>query len=383
MPPETAAIVGCGLIGGSLALALKRRRPPWRVVCLDLPDRLDAIRDMQAGDVVAPLAEAAAHLPQCGLVVLACPVEAMIAVLDHVAPHLAPGTIVVDVGSVKTPIVRHAWSVMPPGVWFVGGHPIAGREVSGVANADALLFNQRAFFLCPSPDTPPAALLKLLGVVEDLLAIPVTIEPEEHDRLLAAVSHAPQILAVALMHAAMTADKTHDLLEKAAGRGFLDMTRIAASDVGVWRGILAANRAAIDEALDRFESSLAEVRRGLGADDLERLWTEAAERRRRMTPESAPRPRRGELRKLVDQYDEQLLKTVGARLRAVRQIGREKARRNEPVLDPDRERRLLADRLAWAEACDVPPDLVQELFALLMKHSRQMQAQMKDPKKTT
>jgi prephenate dehydratase/prephenate dehydrogenase/chorismate mutase len=331
---------------------------------------------MQIGDAVAPLDEAAARLPAASLVVLAGPVTAIADGVAGLAPHLRPGTIVTDVGSVKTDITRRAWAAMPSGVWFIGGHPIAGSDHAGAENADALLFNARPYLLCPSPATPPEALLRLIGVVEDLGAAPIAIEPEEHDRLLAAVSHAPQLLAIALMDAALAADRTHGLLARVAGRGFLDATRIAASEYEVWRGILDLNREAVAEALDRVAASLAEVRRIFATGDLEPLWNRASEQRRRMAPESARRPRRAELRQLIDRCDEDLLRAVGARLRAVRRIGREKAKRDSPVFDPERERLLLEQRLAWARAADVPPDLAQALFVVLLDASRRMQAQL-------
>ena len=242
--PAKVTIIGCGLIGGSLALAIKRQTSGFGG---GLPGSDRAPPGNSGGrnrGGTGRIEDAPAHVTESALVILATPVQHMAGILDLIAPHLRPGTIVSDVGSTKKQLMDEAEAKMPPGT-FIGGHPMTGSERSGVEAADPLLFSERAYVLCPYPDTPADALLFMLNLVEDLLAFPVTIDAEEHDRIMAMVSHVPQLIAVALMHAAQQQDATHTMLDTLAGRGFLDMTRLASSEFGVWRGILETNRPAV------------------------------------------------------------------------------------------------------------------------------------------
>lgn len=319
------------------------------------------------------------HLPHSDLVVLAAPVEAVIGLLSDIAPHLKPGAVVTDVGSTKSAVIGTAKKNLPQNAFFIGGHPMAGAERSGVEAADPLLFNERFYLLCPCPDTPNEKLLEMIDVVEDLLAVPVTIEPEEHDRIMATISHIPQLLAIALMHSALEVDREHGMLEMVAGKGFLDLTRIAASDYSVWQGILDTNRAEIGQAFDVLSRSMDLVRAALDKGELGSLWEQVSRRRRMMTLDSLPKLRRPDMRKLIDRYDEQIIKALGNRMHIVKKLGRLKADREMPVHDPDRERRLLAKRVEWAQSLDLPPELVHKLFQAIMEYSRELQSNTGEP----
>ncbi len=368
-------IIGCGLIGGSVALALRRRRPDSRVACLDVADRLPAIREAGVAEETGTLDDLETHVPESSLVLVATPVQAILQTVACLRPFLREGTIVTDVGSTKKRIMEEARALMPKGVHFIGGHPVAGSELSGVEAADALLFSDRVYVLCPYPDTPADALLFLMGIVEDLMAMPIMVDPEEHDRIMAMVSHLPQLISVALMHAAQTEDAAHKMLDKLAGRGFLDMTRLAASDHGMWRGILETNRDAILEALKRFDRSLSLLRAAVINGNPELVWEQTAARRRKMTADSLNRPRKPDLRSLIDRYDKQILVALGHRAQAVRKIGKLKMNQNVPVLDPDREKRMLLQRKEWGKSVGLPAELIDELFVLILRHSSQIQAQ--------
>lgn len=374
MSKEQIAVIGCGLIGGSLSQALKQKRPSSRIVGIDRQELLPAIEEASVAHEVVGLDKMNAVLPECTVVILATPVEVILQQLQEIAPFLNPGTVVSDVGSTKTEIMERARATMPAGVHFVGGHPIAGSEQSGVAASDPLLFKDRAYVLCPFQDTPPSALITLLDIVDDVMALPVTLDPEEHDRVIALTSHVPQLLAIGLVHAATTDDATHGLLELLAGKGFLDLTRVAASDFAVWRGILETNRRSIFDALGRLEGSLALIREKMSTDRLQDVWEIAHQKRRKMGLESISRPRKPDLRRLVDRWDEQILRALGNRLRVVDKIGALKKNRNDSVYDPDRERRLLLERKKWAKSLAIPEDLVDELFSVIMKHSKKLQS---------
>lgn len=350
MNTKKITIIGCGLIGGSIALALRNRRPEWTVACLDLSDRVPAIREACVADEIGTLEDMGEHLPESSIILLATPVQEILATMARTRPFLRAGAIVTDVGSTKKQIMAEAQALLPPGVHFIGGHPMAGSERSGVEAADALLFSDRVYVLCPYPDTPPDALLLLMDMVESLLALPITIDPEEHDRIVAMVSHLPQLISVALMHAAQAEDATHTMLDTLAGRGFLDMTRLAASEYGVWKGILETNKDAIQESLDRFERSLRLLRDAMSKSGVDLVWEQASERRRKMTADSRAKLRKPDLRTIIDRQDKQILGALGHRMQAVRKIGALKMNQATPVSDPEREKRMMLQRKEWGNS---------------------------------
>jgi prephenate dehydrogenase len=367
-------IIGCGLVGGSMALALKRRRPECSVACLDLPERLPAIREAEVSDQIGTMEDLALHVPESSIVIVATPVQSVLDTIALVGPFLREHAIVTDVGSTKKRIMAEAPKLLPPGVHFIGGHPMAGSERSGVEAADPLLFSDRVYALCPYPDTPLNALLTLMDLVESLPALPIAIDPEEHDRIMAMVSHLPQLISVALMHAAHTGDAEHQMLDKLAGRGFLEMTRLAASDCGIWKGILETNSDAIGLAIDRFNRSLSLFGGRKLEGEAELAWEKACRHRRRMGPDSLARPRKHDLRSMIDRCDKQILAALGHRIEIVRRIGTLKRSQAAPVVDPDRERRMMPQREEWAKSLGLPEELIAELFAVILKHSSRIQA---------
>ncbi len=366
-------IIGCGLIGGSIALALKQRRPDCSVACLDLPESIPAIREAGVSDQIGTLEDLGSHVPESSVVIVATPVQSVLETIALLGPFVRENTIVTDVGSTKKRIMTEAPRLLPPGVHFIGGHPMAGSEHSGVQAADPLLFSDRVYVLCPYPDTPPNALLSLLDFVEGILAVPITIDPEEHDRVMAMVSHLPQLIAVALMHSALAGDAEHAMLDKIAGRGFLDMTRLAASDYGIWKGILETNQEAIGQAVGRFSESLSFLTGRMLDRDAALAWEQAGRRRRSLGPESLARPRKNDLRSLIDRYDKQILSALGHRIETVRKIGRLKMNQATPVVDPDRERRMMRQRREWGKSLGLPDEMIEEFFAFVLKHSSRIQ----------
>ena len=366
-------IIGCGLIGGSLALALKRRRPGHYVVCLDLPERVSAIQDAGVADAVGSVNDFAAYIPESDFVVVATPVQCVPNLLAALNPFLKPNTIVTDVGSTKNKIMTSALEQMPIGVHFIGGHPMAGGERSGVEAADPLLFRDRIYMLCPYQNTPPNALLALIELVESLGVTPILIDPVEHDRILAMISHLPHFIAVALMRAAMTNDAEHGMLETLAGRGFLDMTRLAAADYTMWKGIMATNAEAIGKAMEHFNRSLEFIVKEMMEPDVEKDWEKAAQLRRTLTPENRLRPRKQDLRSIIDRQDKQFISILAQRFNAVRKIGKLKAYQSTPVVDSEREQRMMAERRDWGQTLGLPEKMIEELFTIILKYSSHIQ----------
>ena len=263
--PDTSrrvAVIGTGLIGGSLALALRDRQPHVEVVAFDRDaDQLSlAIERAAVTSGAASPADAAA---EADLVVLAVPTGAMRATLAEIAPALRPGALVTDVASVKGPVADAASELLPESVTFVGGHPMAGAERGGMAHADALLFENAVYVLTPVDDAeidPRAVwLARATG------ARPVVMAPGRHDAVVAAVSHLPQLAAVALVR--LAAEVGEDALALAAG-GFRDMTRIASSPFGMWGDILGANRDAVLAMLETYTDGLGALHDAVRSGDL-------------------------------------------------------------------------------------------------------------------
>ncbi|WP_144440394.1 prephenate dehydrogenase/arogenate dehydrogenase family protein [Limnochorda pilosa] len=279
-------VVGVGLMGGSLGMALRRFGGAAEVVgVVRTPD--EAARAVEAGaiDRGSPSPEI---LAGCEVVVLATPVEAILPVLERCLPFIPPSAAVTDVGSVKTEICRGAWARLGrQGPAFVGGHPMTGSERTGVDQADPYLFQHAVYVLCPPPaGTPggPEATARVRSLVASVGAEPVVLEPEEHDGLVAAVSHLPHVAAAALV---LSLEGTSSpWVDRLAAGGFRDTTRIASGDPALWRQILLANREAILQQAGAFRSALDRLVQALAhadGEELGRLLEEAVQRRRQVT----------------------------------------------------------------------------------------------------
>jgi len=250
---KKVVIAGVGLIGGSLGLALTKRKLAEEVVGVD-PDQDNLRLAVQLGAVrrAEVLAEA---VPAADLLILATPIGVTLGVLEMALPYLTPGTVITDVGSVKGRLVERAEAMLPAGVHFVGGHPMAGREVAGVAGAREDLFDGASYILTPTPSTDAAALARLKLLVRALGARPVELGCREHDGAVALISHLPHLLAATLVNT-VAGEHTEELLLKLAGGGFRDTTRIAASNPAMWRDILLTNREMVLEAVQKFRQQL-------------------------------------------------------------------------------------------------------------------------------
>jgi len=272
------AVVGVGLIGGSLAAACRKRGLAEGLVGFDADgSALQEALALGLVDEAAP--DAAAAAAGADLVVLAVPVGELEGVAARIAPALTPAAVVTDVGSVKGVLVGHLERCLPAGR-YVPGHPIAGRERSGPAAASASLFEGACCVLTPTPRTGRQALARIRRLWEDVGAVVEIMDPAEHDAVFAAVSHLPHAVAYALMNAMLDLEaEGQDILSYSAG-GLRDFTRVAASDAAMWRDIFLANREALTDALRRFRSALARLEAAVIAGDGAALWTECDRARR-------------------------------------------------------------------------------------------------------
>jgi len=263
---KKVVIVGVGLIGGSFALGLKAAGAVERIVGLERsPDALARARDLGIVDEIATAPQQA--LRGADLVLLAAPVAQTGAILASLAPWLEPYTIVTDAGSTKADVVAAARAALGGRVHqFVPGHPIAGREKNGPDAAVADLYRGKKAVITPLPENAPAAIERVAGAWRACGAIVHILTPQDHDRVFAAVSHLPHLLAYALVDD--IANKPHaDLLFQYAASGFRDFTRIAGSSPEMWRDISLANQDALLAELDAYLAQLTHLRGRLAAGD--------------------------------------------------------------------------------------------------------------------
>jgi prephenate dehydrogenase len=246
-------IIGVGLMGGSFALALKKQGFKGRVAGIGRK-KDNLIKAKSLGIIDEYSTDPAAGVKDADLILLAPPPGQFEAIAESIKGRLKPGAIVTDVGSVKGEIVKKLEALMPDGVSFVGGHPIAGKESSGVDGADACIFNSARCIITPTRNTDGSALENVVELWESFGCKVSLMSPEEHDMIFAAVSHMPHVLAYLLVNAVM--DIKEDIL-RYGGSGLKDMTRIALSSSELWSDICSYNREPLLRALKGFSSSLA------------------------------------------------------------------------------------------------------------------------------
>lgn len=252
---RTVAIAGVGLIGGSFALALRAAGFTGDILGVSSPGAIEQALKLGAIDRGATLEDAAAV---ADLVYLAQPILRIMETIDRLAACLKPGALVTDAGSTKARIAERARRALPPGA-FLGGHPMAGKEVRGVAAADAKLFAGRAYVLTPfepaALGTPAAQML--VAWIRKIGASILVMTPEEHDSTVAFTSHVPQLASTAL--SLLVADHVSGERLSAAGPGLMDMSRLAMSAYDIWADILATNDA-IPQALEAYIAVLERLR---------------------------------------------------------------------------------------------------------------------------
>ena len=246
----TVGVIGLGLMGGSLALALHGKVKAIYGMDRDLETRhaAEPTLDRVTDDLNA--------IAACDLVLLATPARTILTLLPELAPHLRPGALVMDLGSVKLPIVE-AMGTLPEGVYALGGHPMCGKETSGFAVADAALYVGCTFALCecdPPRNRPDHRALaeSLVGIIG---ARPLWIGAALHDRCVATISHLPYLLSMALMAQTLDDREMGTLLELAS-TGFRDTTRLAGSDLAMMGDVLALNTDAVQAAWDGVQSQM-------------------------------------------------------------------------------------------------------------------------------
>lgn len=265
------AIFGVGLIGGSFALALRKAGFQGEIAGVSSPRTIETALSLGVIDRGLSAIEAAAT---CDLIYLSQPILTILETLDTIGPHVRSGALVTDAGSTKRLIADKGYLALRQG-FFLGGHPMAGKETSGVREAEADLFLRRTYVLTPREmsDMERPEFIEFRGWVERIGAKVVCLQPEEHDHLVAFTSHVTQLVSTALACTVGDIDG-HDLV---AGPGIIGLTRLALSPYNVWSDILRTNRQNIDDALGALLSKLSRLREKVGTGDLEEDFRRAAE----------------------------------------------------------------------------------------------------------
>ena len=259
---RVVAIVGLGLMGASLAYDL--RGHCRRVV--GIVRRQEAVTEALASGCVDEATTDMAPIAGADVVVLATPARTILRQIGELGPALMPGAVLLDLGSSKRAICE-AMDTLPPHVQAIGGHPMCGKEQAGLAAAEPGLYQDCTFVLCPLPRTTPETLALALALVRQLGARPLLLDPVRHDRLVAAISHLPYLVACSLVAHAMAVGREDAAVWDVAASGFRDTTRVAASDVDMLLDILLTNGPAVVQALDDMTQHLAAMRAALVAGD--------------------------------------------------------------------------------------------------------------------
>jgi len=265
------AVIGVGLIGGSLALALRDAGVVDDIVGAGRSiENLETALELEIVDRYCLDPVEAVH--GADLVFLSTPVQTFGTLAGQLLPAMKPGAILTDGGSVKGEVIRRIEPLLPPGIAFVPGHPIAGTENSGATAAFSTLYRDKRCILTPTPSTPAAALETVRRMWQVAGSEVVVMEVEKHDRILAAISHLPHMIAYTLVNAVGSYDHFEEnILEYSAG-GFRDFTRIASSDPTMWRDIALTNREALLEMMERYEKFLAELKEDIRSGEGQKLY---------------------------------------------------------------------------------------------------------------
>lgn len=270
---QRMAIAGVGLIGGSLAQAVKERKVVGEVVGVGRnEERLK--RACEAGIIDNFTAQIDDSLGTVDLMVIATPVCMIADLVEKMIPFLKEGTVITDVGSVKKEIVEQVEGFMPDTLHFVGGHPIAGTENSGFEHSFSTLFEDRTCILTPVESTNQQALRQVQELWSGVGSIVVCLNCDEHDEILAAVSHLPHMVAYGMVNCLLTIEGFEENIFSFSAGGFKDFTRIAGSDPAMWRDIALMNREKLLSMIERFQSYLEELKEAIEQKDSEKLFAE-------------------------------------------------------------------------------------------------------------
>jgi len=269
-------IIGLGLIGGSIGLALRQgKKPRWKIVGYSRRQETVATA-LSLGAIERSETSLKDAVKQADFVIIATPVLTVKEIFSMIAPHLPPSCVVTDTASTKVQVMKWAEEILPPTIDFIGGHPMAGRETYGIQAAEAELFRRCTYCLIPSEKASPKSIDTVTGMVKKLGAIPFFINAQKHDNLVAGISHLPMLLSAALV-SLTTKNSSWSNMSKLAASGYHDLTRLASGSPEVNAHICLSNKEAIVNWIDKYTQELERYRQLVTKGDkhLEQALTEA------------------------------------------------------------------------------------------------------------
>lgn len=273
MRDKKVAVVGVGLIGGSVGMALKKRHLVDEVI--GIVRRQESIDEsLKLGAVDRATLDLEEEVKDVNLSLIATPVGIIPQTAERIARRLSPGAIITDVGSTKAQVVKEVEDILPDGISFVGAHPMAGSERGGVNAARADLFEGSVCVLTPGDKTTPGALKTVKSLWESMGARTVEMKPEEHDFLVAATSHLPHLVATALVNLVDNLKGEDERILSLIASGFKDTTRIASSSPLLWQDICLTNKKNIATMIDRLMALLEKMKECILEEDMETLLRE-------------------------------------------------------------------------------------------------------------
>ncbi len=285
-----AGFIGLGLIGGSIAKAIRRYYPDYEIVAFDKNREALALATQESViDVASTTIDS--NFRGCSYIFLCAPVSYNTAYLKQIKEYLHEDCILTDVGSVKTGIHKEVKRLNIE-KYFIGGHPMAGSEKSGYANSKAILIENAYYILTPSAPVPKEKLTKYRAFVESLKAIPIILGYEEHDYVTGTISHLPHIIASSLVNYVRDTDTKEELMKNLAAGGFKDITRIASSSPTMWQHICLKNRENISEILNGYIHTLTKIKEYIDTSDEQALyhWFDSSRSYRNSIPGSSAGP---------------------------------------------------------------------------------------------
>ncbi len=266
------AIIGVGLIGGSIGLALKRASSEIKIV--GIPHREETIQEaINRKAIDEGTTDHKKGVTDADLIFICTPINLIIPILKEIAPILKKGAIVTDVGSTKTEIVSQAEKIMPKGIYFVGGHPMAGKEKVKLEEAEADLFKDQIYILASTSKTSKKALETVKETIKLLNCRIIEMDPKLHDLVVAGISHMPLAIAAACINAVADAEKGKDEMKLCAASGFRDTTRVASGDPVLGVDMFTTNKKAVLKMISAFKKSLSRLEKLIkekDADEIER-----------------------------------------------------------------------------------------------------------------
>jgi len=292
-PLKKIAIIGVGLLGGSLGIAFKRNG--CHVTGISREETIERAMNLGVIHRGFPYERMDEGLLDAEVVFLCTPISRIVELIKEIGTFLQTGAIVSDVGSTKRVIVSTAREYLPEGIIFIGGHPMAGSEKSGIEASDPFLFQNVIYVLSPDNSANEESINRFQALIESLGARVIFLTPHEHDAIASAVSHLPQMIAVTLVNLVGNLDHSNPVYLRMAAGGFRDLTRIAMSPFSMWKDILETNKELVEDIIDTFITELQRLKHSICSDKLKTSFTCASQIRT-----TIPRDTKGFMNELHD-----------------------------------------------------------------------------------